>query len=1017
MASLKSPGICVKISEEVLNIRNEQGTKILINGFTPKGDAYSPKYINSLNEFELEFGLPSEPVERYSYLAVRESLEAGADVLFTRLPYGSGAGVLNQEEYTALVFPVIGLSAGEIDVCNWFSNLTQEEYLEKFPWIYDANEFLLKDYKLGSSNLLCDLNATSEPSGVLVMHNYPVPSTGALKQIKFRGEPISGSGDDSVAEPLKFFTMRQVSANSWKVISVIDQTLIPSLSSDETLNRDVDGNYVFNIPGSGLQMEKGDIVAHYAQYSVLKYYPSTQSIKGKSTIVPGSGLSATLAENFVLTSQELQTVGEEYLLNFTFVPEVSGLDCFTLVNSGLKIPEQFRYQTSVLPGDARLEDADYYLLGQPKQITLNEEQYKNLNEGKFSWECGALANSIPDLDLDNGSVRGGIIVVDELREKVCDDHTGWYIGVTDNTNFNPTTDFKSFTGIYGRFQTTCNGVSGSWTEVPEERWNFKTWNLYGELASLSEAVERYAPSQFGTEVYNDHLNVTLWKLTPDSSGNMIKLNAELWETHSGSLNSNRKETNTSGESFVNLFLPEVVRRNNSRLKIFVNKFLSERNCWNNDQTGLPKKRVRMVNGSTFVSQEGLDPQEQMQGYADNLFGLASCGITCEQRFLNECHTKDIGNLPIKLQIALRGVENPEIYDIDLSVDAGLSTVWATRNSVEASNCDVCRDDSYIFDDNVYVNLGFLNDYEGLNVLTPAKAGWDTIYRIFRTFAEDQRVINCGVPIFHIQDPLRQIFVNGKFRTFDNKKVIVSTSETMGKTFARTIWAPLKNLLEGVSSPYVGVWANWLQAYNAFDDTVFWAPSSPFVAAMLARNDENGPQRVGTAPFGLSNGEIRNVIGGQAGLAINPYQKERDKLAEISANPIIYIRNEGAIYSFNHKTTLRSEYALRSRVPVSRVFIELAKQGQEIAYGFLNQPNTIITRTNLRSAIETRLKIYKDNGVLEKYRIVMTSGDDGQVGGLKKRLNVFIYLTFSGWVEEIVLNFIGTDEGVTVETLE
>jgi len=1007
MASLASPGICVKIREEVLDIRNEQGTKVLINGFTPRGDSYSPVFINSLSDFENRYGLPSEPVEKYAYHAVKENLEAGADVLFTRLPYGSGAGLLNQEEYTALVFPVIGLSASEKNVCDWYEALTEQDYLEKFPWILDTNDFVLSNYTLGSPNILCDITSTQEPSGVFVMHNYPAPADGFLREIKFKGEDGT-TDDDSTAEQIKFFILRQTSADNWTIISET------SAFNDEVIDINEDGLYTITFGSSGIPMERGDILAHYSPGSVLRYYPSNQTSRGKSNIV--SVDSGDLEEDFVI-EHAIVANGDEFLLNYSFAPSISGLDCQSLIEAGLQIPEQWRYDINVLPGDSRLEDANYYLLGQPKQITINEEQYKQLVDGQFNWECGALANATPGIDFENSNVKAGLIIVDELREKVCDDFSGWYIGVTDNANFNPTTDFRSFTGIYGRFESTCNGVSGTWQPVPEDRWNFKVWNLYGELGSLSEQVEKYAPAQFGTPLYQDHLNITVWKLIPDAVGNFIKLNAELYETHSGSFDSKRRFPNSSGSSTVNGFLPEVMKRSGSRLNVFLNKYITDRNCWTDETTGLPKKKIRLLNGVTFVSEEqGLDPEEQMQGYADNLFSLGSCAITCEQRLIGECHSKDIGNLPTKLQIALRGVENPELYDIDLSIDAGLSTVWATRNSVEATNCDVCPD-SYVYDDNVYVNLGFLKDYDGLKVTTPAKAGWDTIFNIFRSFVDDQRVSNCGVPIFHIQDPLRQIFVNGNTRTYETKKVIITSSEATGQTFARTIWAPLRNLLEGASSPYVGLWANWIKAYNAADDSIFWAPSSPFASAMLVRNDLNGPQTVGTAPFGILNGEIKNVIGGQSGLAINPYQKERDKLAEISANPIIYLKSEGGIYSFNHRTLLRSENALRSRVPVSRTFIDLAKQGQEVSFAFLNQPNTIITRTNLRNALESRLKPYKDNGVLEKYRIVMETSN-AQTGGLRKRINVFIYLTFSGWVEEVVLNFIGTDDNsVSVSLLE
>lgn len=1018
MATLPSPGVSIKIREELLDVPSANGTQVLINGFTPRGQSYEPTQITSLIDFETQFGTPTNAAERYSHLAVREILEAGGDALFTRLPYGSGAGVNNEELYTTLLYPVIGLSGKEIEACEFYGNLSEEEWAEVFPWVFETNEFVLANYRLGSENLCCTIDSYEGPGDQVVLHNYPAPADGFLKEICFRGD------SDVSADEITFLILSQIDTNVYEIVEHIDSTDFAVLANDELVPSDGKSQCLETISPAfpnGIPMKEGDIFGHISSPGSVHFYPASASSLGKSTVTTLSAYNVgTIFKAGDVTNNEAlpQFHSDDFLIDFNFCPVVSGLDCETISSIGLEVPSRFKYDTCALPPGCRLEDADYYLFGQPKQIFLREDEYAALCNNQFSWECGCFGNADAQIDLVDGHVCGGIMVIDELRERVCDDFSGWYIGLADNSNALPTTDFDEFTGMCGKFEETCKGVSAVWQQVPEERTNFKVGTIFGDSGSISEAVENFAPNDFYECLYDDHFNLSLWQLVPDQNGNFIRLNAELQEIHTGSLDCNRKHANPSGGVPLNAFLPDVVERDTKRLKVMVNPHIAKRNCWTDEDTGKPKKRVRILNERTVNALEDLSPEQQLDAFADNLYGLGTCDTSCESRLIAECNSLDVGNIPTKLQIALRCVENPELFDIDLTIDAGLSTIWATRQETQESGCDTCRGDQYIFDDTQYVNLGFLNNYDGLNAATPAKVGWDTVYNLFRNFAEDQRVANCGVPVFHIQDPLRQIFINGEdYRVFQNRKIIDPNDKGLqNQTFQRAIWAPLRNLLDGAESPYAALWANWLRAYSANEDVTFWAPSSPFAAAMLVRNDRIGPQRVGTAPFGLDNGLIRNVVGGVDGLAINPFQKERDNLAKIAANPISFLRGEGAAFSMNHRTLVRESEALRSRIPISRSFIELAKLGSEISFAFLNQPNNILTRTNLRSALEPTLQFYTDNGVLDNFRIVMNNQNNPQ-NTLRTRLCADIYLTFAGYVEEICLQYIGTNEGVSVNVIQ
>ena len=93
--NIDSPGI--QISEVDLSLRPVQttSTTIFIPGFSPRGPINTPLTVASLSEFETTYGQPTNGAERYFYNSVKAALQSPANVLVSRLPYGSGGATTN----------------------------------------------------------------------------------------------------------------------------------------------------------------------------------------------------------------------------------------------------------------------------------------------------------------------------------------------------------------------------------------------------------------------------------------------------------------------------------------------------------------------------------------------------------------------------------------------------------------------------------------------------------------------------------------------------------------------------------------------------------------------------------------------------------------------------------------------------------------------------------------------------------------------------------------------------------
>jgi hypothetical protein len=334
-------------------------------------------------------------------------------------------------------------------------------------------------------------------------------------------------------------------------------------------------------------------------------------------------------------------------------------------------------------------------------------------------------------------------------------------------------------------------------------------------------------------------------------------------------------------------------------------------------------------------------------------------------------TKIIGNVPVKLDKVLRSLEIIENSTVDVIVDAGLSTIYSMTED-SSSNA---------FDDEKYVS-----DVDSL------KNDWRSVTNAFINFCENTRK-DCVT----ILDAPRPIFVSGK-----DTKVI----DEEGKSFTLDIYNPLKDFAS-LESNYTAMYGNWVKIQDLYSGRRMWAPFSGYAAAVFARND--AAANTWAAPAGFNRGTF-NVLD----IAFNPNQKQRDRLYEISVNPVVFFTGEGFVVM--GQKTLQGKPTAFDRINVRRLFLTLERAVQRTLKYFVFEPNTDFTRNRVRNVITPIFEFAKNTEGLYDYLIVCDERNNTPDSIDRNELIVDIYLKPVRTAEFILVNFIATRTGQNFQEL-
>ena len=656
------------------------------------------------------------------------------------------------------------------------------------------------------------------------------------------------------------------------------------------------------------------------------------------------------------------------------------------------------------------------LIGEPQHFTITQETYFNIQQKNgFDW--------LDETSADFGTLaalgKAAILVINKAQTTIDQSFQGFYVGAIDNTNLNPATNFDGILKIETLSEnltsTEADMNSATFIDLPSTRLDNilssksdNNDNTFGfSTGSISEQMENLTDYDISSNQFGDTLSIGLFRLrsTP-TTNNTIRLALNLEETIVGSTDYHRQINDPQGGEAI----PFRIETEDQlpTMDIMVNDFLSNRKgvtYLNAD--GIPKTKIRFIttkikdnltsNWVTLSAEFGATTDTQLAlkaaitgitnnlpGKADSLFALGSYATT-------ELSSKVIGNVPQKIDRLLDTVENTERFDIDITVDGGLSTIYSTSKSLDVDTYDDTVGVPAISGfrttriDNVADLETNSNEYRGY---------WNEVITRFTTFAEFRRKDH----IF-IADLPRSIFVAGEnFLTLQDNT----------KNFSRDVLNPIKAFASQVNTSYAVTYGQWIQSSDLVYGGLSYCPSSGYLASIMANSDSNFEPWF--APAGFTRGRLT----GATGLALTPTQKQRDQMYKISVNPIASFPVEGPVV-FGQKTLQKLPSAF-DRINVRRLFLYLEKATKNTVRNFIFEPNTLLTRTRVVNTLTPIFENVKNTEGLYDYLIICDERNNTPDIIDSNELRVDIYLKPTRAAEFILVNFYATKTGTDFNEL-
>jgi hypothetical protein len=677
--------------------------------------------------------------------------------------------------------------------------------------------------------------------------------------------------------------------------------------------------------------------------------------------------------------------------------------------------------TQVVPdvyvtSDESLSSAETCFIGKPTHIELSSEEYQSIIEGNINWSSHP---STAQFNFENLG-DSAFIVLNKAQTTVNNKFEGYYVGIADNNNFNPASQFNSILAVDG-IQSSTTAIS-SYTRVPNARLNFAlSATKFGNGASVSEVMENLTQYDLSETSFQDTVSLGLFKLrqsvfTPDT----ISLDYVLSEAYTGSLDYHRQIADVNGGPAQTFFLGRL-SESSPNFNVIVNPHLSNRfqETWLNNN-GIPQKKVRFLtkqletpfadqgnydNIASYVTRVGavssvVASYAEVYGHADSLFPL---GVYSNTITIN----KTIGSLPKKLDRVFELVENSDLYPINIALEGGLGTVYV--NAIEQH--DSSEGSAGTFVDSTplnalsafYVTNSENLDADGLRI----RGNYTAIANIFVNAAEKQRK-----DFLVVLDPIRNIFIQGENSKVVNAKKLWSPNAGndpdpsadgyVVSNFSQHIYWPLRHQFSTINSSYATTYANWAQVIDPQSNRQIWVPFSGFAAAAMANTDSN------FQPWFAPAGFTRGLVVGANDLGVYPKQKQRDQLYKISLNPVAFYPNEGFVI-FGQKTLLKKPSAF-DRINVRRLFLNLETSTKNTAKYFVFEPNTLFTRTQVVNALSPIFEAAKNTEGLYDYRIICSELNNTPDVIDNNELKIDIYIQPVRTAEFILVNFYATRTG-------
>jgi len=737
------------------------------------------------------------------------------------------------------------------------------------------------------------------------------------------------------------------------------------------------------------------------------------------------GTPTTSAERYLYytINELLNSPGNVYASRLPY--GVGTGDGFGAKYSALAYPVTARDVAGASPADLTIGGSlsGVYILGAPVHLELTKSQYLSAIDGTgFDWSAaGSVQRTLTSNFSTTGPItalgKAGLVVLNKSQTTINNGFEGYYVGAIDNSGINPGSNFDTISSVRSlNVALATNAPNSQTTLVPDSTLTFPTTANFttGRGNSLSEVMENLTDYDIDNRQFDDYLNIGVFKLRKSLWATAAtKLDYVLSDGIVGSINSRRMQNNPNGGVDQNIFL-ERVDDSSRNVTLLVNDYVSGRL---NGQTGLNaagevSKKIRMYSnnlenlaaqgdaGSVYIPAAGTTVTgissirliESVHGHGfhknESLYPLGA--------YTNAVVTdKHIGNIPNKIDRALEGIKNDEIYDIDVVVEGGLGTIWSTACAANTAYYDEFSSTSAI---TLAVN--------GLRTSgTPNAAGlslrndYSTIFNKFEQFVMPPYLGGSRGDCIFVADPIRQIFVTGA-----NTKIL----DNKDNNFQTSVYWPIRHQFENENTSYAAVYGNWAQVYDGYSGQQVWVPFSGFAGAAMARTD--AVDFPWYAPAGFSRG----LVPFSNDLAVNPNQKQRDELYKANINPVAAFPGQGQVI-FGQKTLNKKPSAF-DRINVRRLFLALERPVKKASRFFVFEQNSEFTRTRVVNTLTPVFERAKNNEGLYDYLIVCDERNNTPTVIDANELVVDIYLKPTRTAEYILVNFYATRTDANFEEL-
>lgn len=635
----------------------------------------------------------------------------------------------------------------------------------------------------------------------------------------------------------------------------------------------------------------------------------------------------------------------------------------------------------------------HYYFGKPTHVRLSEVEYLDILRGNaFNWASDTSGvttfATVPSLS------AAGLIILNKSQSSINSRYEGYYVGIVDNTNLDPATPFNDVNAV--KTINNSNLFINNYIDIPSVRLNFPlSATPAGVAGSVSEVLENIPTFNVYNTQFNDTAIVGLFKLRQSVfSPDTIALDYVLEESFVGSFDNFRQINSVNGGPPTSFFL-ENLDDTSLNVTMLVNPYISNKatTTWL-DLSGVPSKMVRFLSEPMVTPKAGESanayetrlgaPSASVHAFI-NTYGATNALFAFGDYESTDLTTKVIGNVPAKLAAAFDKLENADVYPINITVEAGLGTVYINSFNPLTNG---------YFDDSIV--YGAINALSASDLQAQPQVVQDYlgVANEFINFASNKRKDH-----IYIADPITNIFVQG---------LNVKTLDDPTKSFSTNVYWPLRNQFNSIDTNYACTFANVGRTVDVVTNQQIWVPFSGFAAANFANTDST------YQPWYAPAGFTRGVVTGLNDLAFYPKQKQRDQLYKIGINPVAFFPAEGFVI-FGQKT-LQQKPSVFDRINVRRLFLSLENRTRETVKFFVFEPNTLFTRTNVVNTITPIFDNAKNTQGIFDYLIICDERNNTPEIIDEGVLVVDIYVKPVRTAEFILCNFYATRTGTNFQEI-